>query len=74
VLTQFPWLRKDSRLLEMVSLLRNKADQEGRFKIESVWTAWKDWEFGQKNAPSRWLTLTAWRILQRMDASPLENG
>jgi len=32
--------------------------------IESVWTAWKDWEFGQKKEPSRWLTLSAWRIIR----------
>ncbi len=26
----------------------------------------KDWEFGQKKTPSRWLTLTAWRVMQQM--------
>ena len=35
----------------------------------SVWMAWKDWEFGQKKEPSRWLTLHAWQIIQR-----IENG
>jgi hypothetical protein len=67
VLTRFPWLKKDARLSEMLALLQSKADQEGRFTLESVWTAWKDWEFGQKKEPSRWLTLLAWRIIGRID-------
>ena len=65
VLVCFPWLRKDARLLDMLAVLEGKADDQGRFTLESVWTAWKDWEFGQKKQPSRWLTLLAWRILQR---------
>jgi hypothetical protein len=51
----------------MVGLLKSKADHQGRFALESVWTAWKDWEFGQKKEPSRWLTLLAWRIIARVE-------
>ena len=65
VLTRFPWLHDDPRLLEMLALLRGKADADGRFTLESVWMAWKGWEFGQKKSASRWLTLMAWRILAR---------
>jgi hypothetical protein len=65
ILSRFPWLREDARYLDMLGLLRSKADTQGRYTLESVWTAWKDWEFGQKKAPSRWLTLLAWRILAR---------
>jgi hypothetical protein len=68
VLSQFPWLKGDPRLGEMVALLKSKADGEGRFTLESIWTAWKDWEFGQKKVPSRWLTFLAWRIIQRVEA------
>ncbi len=68
VLSQFPWLKDDARLLEMAGLLKSKANAEGRFTLESVWTAWKDWEFGQKKIPSRWLTFLAWRIIQRIEA------
>ncbi len=64
VLTQFPQLKDDARLLDMIGVLKNKADDQGRFTIESIWTAWKQWEFGQKKAPSRWATLLAWRILR----------
>ena len=67
VLTRFPWLGKDPRLLDMLRILKSKADAQGRFTLESIWTAWKDWEFGQKKIPSRWLTLLAWRIIGRVD-------
>ena len=70
VLSRFPWLRDDPRLHAMLETMSAKADAQGRFTLESVWTAWKEWEFGQKKTPSRWLTLTAWRILQRVEAAP----
>ncbi len=68
VLSRFAWLREDPRLLDMLGIMMSKADSDGRFTLESVWTAWKDWEFGQKKEPSRWLTLMAWRILGRVEA------
>lgn len=64
-LTRFPWLRGDPRLNEMLNIITTKADAQGRFTIESVWTAWKDWDFGQKKEPSPWLTFLAQRVLQR---------
>lgn len=67
VLSRFPWLKEDPRLLDMLELLKAKADPQGRFMLESIWTAWKDWEFGQKKVPSRWLTLMAWRIIKRIE-------
>jgi hypothetical protein len=35
----------------------SRADTDERFIPESIWTAWKDWDFGQKKIPSRGLTL-----------------
>lgn len=67
VLSRFPWLNRDARLLDMLGILMSKADQQGHFTLESVWMAWKDWEFGQKKTPSRWLTLAAWRIIARLE-------
>jgi hypothetical protein len=69
VLSRFSWLRKDPRLLDMLEVLKSKADHQGRFTPESIWTAWKEWEFGQKKVPSRWLTLLAWRIIGRIEAA-----
>ena len=69
VLTRFPWVRDDPRLRDMLDVLVGKADELGRFAPESVWMAWKDWEFGQKREPSRWVTLLAWRIIQRVEGT-----
>jgi hypothetical protein len=65
VLTQFEWLRRDKRVSEMVSIVKAKADDQGRFTPESIWQAWREWDFGQKRAPSAWLTLITQRMLQR---------
>lgn len=66
VLTQFPWLHQDKRLLEMLEIVIGKADAEGRHTAESIWKAWSDWEFGQKKVPSRLITFYVRRILKRM--------
>jgi hypothetical protein len=66
VLTRFPWLRDDPRLQEMVALVVAKADADNRFTPESIWMAWKGWDFGQKRVPSRWLTLLVARMLERL--------
>jgi hypothetical protein len=66
VLTQFPELKGDKRLLEMVDMVKAKSDSEGRFTAGSVWKAWADWEFGQKKEPSYFVTLQARRVLKRI--------
>ena len=66
VLTHFPWLRDDPRLREMATLVVEKADADHRFKPESIWMAWRGWDFGQKRTPSRWLTLLVVRMLERL--------
>ncbi len=65
VLTQFPWARQDKRLQAMLKILQSRADKQGRFTPESIWTAWGEWEFGQKRLPSPWLTFVAQRVLRR---------
>jgi hypothetical protein len=67
VLTQFPWLKGDKRLKEMVETMRAKADKQGRYIPESIWKAWSDWDFGQKKEPSRSLTFFVQRVLQRYE-------
>jgi len=69
VLTQFPWLRHDPRLREMVDVVAAKSDEQGRYTAESVWKAWADWGFGQKRVPSRWITLLVLRMLKRLSAA-----
>jgi hypothetical protein len=67
VLSQFSWLRNDSRMKEMTEIVRAKADNEGKYIPESEWKAWKDWDFGQKKEPSRWLTFLVLRMLRRVE-------
>jgi len=64
VLSRFPWLKGDPRLNEMASVIAEKSDSEGRFTPESVWMAWKPWDFGQKKLPSPWMTFLAQHALQ----------
>jgi hypothetical protein len=66
-LSNFEYARHDSRFIEMVDLISQKADSNGFYTPESVWQAWKDWEFGQKKKPSAWLTFLVYRIKKRMN-------
>jgi hypothetical protein len=65
VLSRFPKARKDEKAKEILDLLMGKADERGRFHPESIVKVWADFDFGQKKEPSRWITLLAWRIMER---------
>ena len=65
VLSRFEWARKDKRFKQMLSVVESKANPEGQFTPESVWMAWKDWDFSQKKVPSKGLTFFVQRILKR---------
>lgn len=67
ILTKFEWLHKDKRLLEMVDIIRSKADTRGYYKAESVYKAWGDWEFGQKKTHSKFITEKVDSILKRVE-------
>jgi len=67
VLSQFSWIKNESAIKEMVEIVESKADLEGKYTPESVWRAWKDWDFGQKKKPSKWLTFLAIRTLRRFE-------
>jgi hypothetical protein len=66
VLSHFEWVRSDKRFQEMLRAVETRADSEGRYLPASVWTAWKDWDFGQKKIPSQGLTFLVQRILKRV--------
>jgi hypothetical protein len=68
VLRHFAWARKDKRFQQMLKAVESKANADGQFVPESVWTAWKDWDFSQKKIPSRGLTFFVQRILKRVSA------
>ncbi|NOZ04540.1 MAG: hypothetical protein GXO92_08085 [FCB group bacterium] len=66
VLSRCPDAVRDKRFIRIAELVFSKADEDGRYTPESVWRPWKDWDFGRKKAPSRWLTLIIKRIEQRI--------
>jgi hypothetical protein len=70
VLTHFAWLRNDERLKEMIRLIQAKGDEQGKYSAESIWRAWKGWDFGQKRQPSPWVTLLVQRLLKRFEERP----
>lgn len=65
VISQFPQYHQDKRYQEILAVIRSKADSSFKFKSESIWTKWKEWEFCQKREPSRWVTLCVLRIFKR---------
>ncbi|MCK6539450.1 MAG: hypothetical protein L6Q26_05275 [Anaerolineales bacterium] len=67
VLSYFKSARKDKRFKQMLNVVESKAEADGRFTPESVWTAWKEWDFSQKKVPSQGLTLFVQRILKRVN-------
>ncbi len=69
ILSRFKWVRKDKRFKDMLSIIESKADGDGRYTPESIWAAWKDWDFCQKKVPSRGLTFFVQRILKRASES-----
>ena len=67
VLSHFEWVKTDQRFRQMLQTVETKADDDGRYIPESVWTAWKDWDFSQKKNPSQGLTFFVQRILKRVN-------
>lgn len=65
VLSHFKQAGNDRRFKQMLKIVTSKADNGGRYIPESVWAAWKEWDFGQKKVPSRGLTFFIQRIQKR---------
>ena len=61
-------MKDDSRLKEMIDIVKDKSDTVGRFTPESIYTKLKGWEFSQKKEPSRWITFLIERILKRYES------
>jgi len=66
VLSRFEHAKRRLKESEMIRLLLSKADNEGKFTPESIVKVWSAFDFGQKEKPSRWITLLALRIAKRI--------
>jgi hypothetical protein len=69
VLSRFPFLHGDPRLLEMVKTIHSQADGNGRYTATSMYRAWKAWSFADKKTPSPWLTFLVERVRARVHGS-----
>jgi len=65
VLSRYPAARRDARFNDLLAVLQSQQDQNGGFTAGSIYTAYQHLDFGQKKAPSPWITFLAWRIFQR---------
>ncbi|MGW8318372.1 MAG: hypothetical protein ACWGPS_03935 [Candidatus Promineifilaceae bacterium] len=65
VLSRFPCVHPDPRYQEMVRVLENQADDDGRYTAGSMYRAWQGWSFADKKRPSPWLTFLVLRVLKR---------
>jgi hypothetical protein len=67
VLSLYPAAIQSNAFKEMLSVVTQKATEDGIFMAESVYVPYKNWDFGQKKTPSRWITLLVYRILARTE-------
>jgi hypothetical protein len=68
VISRFPKAVRDPRFHQMLDVIRDKRDENGFFTPESVYIKMKDWDFGQKKAPSPYLTYLCLRIFEQSQA------
>ena len=73
VLSQFEYAKKRLLETEMIDLLLSRRDEGGRYTPESIHEVWSDFDFGQKERPSRWITILALRIVKRIAPSRHEH-
>lgn len=65
-LSQFKFIKNNPRFKEMIDVLASKQDANGRFTPESIHHAWSDFDFGQKEKPSFWITFLVLNILKNI--------
>jgi hypothetical protein len=66
ILSEFEFVKNDRRIHAMLETLISKKDRDGRFSAESIHTVWSNFDFGQKEMPSRWITFLVKRIEKRI--------
>lgn len=60
-LSPYPYAREKKAFQEMIEIVRDKQQSDGSFVPESIYTAYKGWDFCQKKKPSPTLTLSIWK-------------
>ena len=67
VLSKYKFVQNDPRFMEMITMIKNKQDEDGFFTPESVYQKLKGWDLGQKKVPSSYLTYLCLRIFERLE-------
>ena len=65
-LSRYEVLRGDRQFLEMLEVLKGKADDRFRFTAQSMYRIYKGHDFADKKQPSPTLTIAVFRILKRV--------
>lgn len=65
VLTRFEFLKGHDLVRDLIRWIEDSQDETGRFKANSVFLPYKDWDFGNKKEPSPWITYLCCRILKQ---------
>ncbi len=65
-LSRYPRVHDDRRFQEMIGIVAGKRDSKGFFTPESVYQKMKSWDFGQKKAPSPYLTYLCRKVFERL--------
>lgn len=66
VLSQVKKAVKDKRFKEMIDIVASKSNESHEFIPESIYTEWKNWDFGQKKQVSEYMSFCIDRILFRI--------
>ncbi|MBN2380088.1 terpene cyclase/mutase family protein [candidate division WOR-3 bacterium] len=64
ILAHYPKACKDKRLKEVARKIAEQRGEDGRFCASSVMKLFRDFEFGKKSQPSKWITLHALRVIK----------
>lgn len=64
-LSQVPTIRTDPRFQEIIAHIESKRGVDGKWTAEGVNKPYADFDFGQKKAPSSWVTFLAMRAVAR---------
>jgi hypothetical protein len=67
VLTRFEFTKKHDAVIQLMDWIKKGCDDEGRYKPNSIFLEYRDWDFGNKKEPSPWITFLCYRIQKQYD-------
>jgi len=65
VLTRFDFAKREPLVVDLIDWIEANADTDGTYTPTSIFVEYKDWDFGNKKAPSPWITYVCYKILDQ---------